>query len=337
MAIIGTGRMNETVHAMQFGTKEVECPQVANPYLFIVGCPRSGTTLLQRMINAHPQIAVTPESHWIPRLIEKPWAQTAEGTVTRKLIRRLIAHPKFARLRISREQVKKLAPKGRDESYPCLVTRILDLYAKAQGKPLVGDKTPDYVRSIGLLHTLWPAARFVHLIRDGRDVCLSMLEWPKVHPRPGNFATWKQDPVSTAAWWWQLNVQLGRQARKSLGPKLYHELRYESLVACPRKQCEELFDFLNLPFDEAVLQFHAGQPEADPGLEKKRVGLPVTSGLRNWQSEMSAQDLERFEAIAGNLLDELHYPRAVPQPPTAALEHASRIRDLLNRDPRTQD
>jgi hypothetical protein len=335
--MIGPGRMNETVHAMQFGTKEVECPQVANPYLFIVGCPRSGTTLLQRMINAHPQITVTPESHWIPRLIEKPWAATAEGTVTRKLIRRLITHPKFARLRISREQVRKLAPKGQAVSYPGLVTRILDLYANAQGKPLVADKTPDYVRSIRLLHTLWPAARFVHLIRDGRDVCLSMLEWPKVHPRPGNFVTWMQDPVSTAAWWWQLNVQLGRQAGKSLGSKLYYELRYESLVTCPREQCEALLDFLNLPFDESVLQFHAEPLDADPGLEKKRAGLPVTSGLRNWQFEMPAQDVERFEAVAGELLDELHYPRAVPQPRMAALKHASRIRDLLKMDPRTQN
>src|SRR5260370_20142470 len=112
MAITGAERMNEPIHAMQFGTKEVECPQVANSYVFIVGCPRSGTTLLQRMINAHPQIAITPESHWIPRLIEKPWAATPEGAVTRKLIRRVITHPKFARLRISREDVYKLAPKG---------------------------------------------------------------------------------------------------------------------------------------------------------------------------------------------------------------------------------
>src|SRR5713226_8954261 len=127
---------------------------MTNPYVFIVGCPRSGTTLLQRMINAHPEIAITPESHWIPRLIEKSWAATAEGTVTRKLIRRVITHPKFARLHISGEDVYKLAPKGQPVSYPCLVTRILDVYAKNKGKPLVGDKTPDYVRTIGLLHTL---------------------------------------------------------------------------------------------------------------------------------------------------------------------------------------
>jgi hypothetical protein len=328
--------MSETVHAMRFGTEDVERPQMANPYLFIVGCPRSGTTLLQRMMNAHARITVTPESHWIPRLIGKPWAETADGIVTRKLVRRLIAHPKFARLRISREQVRKLA-KRQPVSYASLVTRILDLYAEAQGKPLVGDKTPDYVRSIGLLHRLWPSARFVHLIRDGRDVCLSMLEWPKVHPRPGDFVTWKEDPVSTAAWWWQHNVQVGRQAGKSLGSKLYYELRYESLVMCPREQCAALLDFLHLPFDESVFQFHAERPEADPGLEKKWAGLPITSGLRNWQHEMPAQDVERFEAVAGELLDELHYPRAVPQPQPAALEHAARIRSLLELDPRTQN
>jgi len=75
---------------------------MTNPYLFIVGCPRSGTTLLQRMVNAHPQIAITPESHWIPHLYEKPWALNREGLITHKLIRELAAHPKFARLREER-------------------------------------------------------------------------------------------------------------------------------------------------------------------------------------------------------------------------------------------
>jgi hypothetical protein len=288
------------------------------------------------MLNAHAQITVTPESHWIPRLVEKPWAVTAEGTVTRKLVRRLTTHPKFARLGISGPHVRKLA-KRQALSYSCLVTSILDLYAKAQGKPLVADKTPDYIRSIALLHKLWPNARFVHLIRDGRDVCLSMLEWPKVHPKPGDFVTWEEDPVLTAAWWWQHNVQLGREAGKSLGAQLYYELRYESLVMCPREQCQALLDFLNLPFDEAVLQFHAERPEADPGLEKKRAGLPITAGLRNWQYEMATQDVERFEAVAGELLDELQYARAVPQPGTATLEHAARICDLLQLEALAQN
>ena len=290
---------------------------MTNPYLFIVGCPRSGTTLLQRIVNAHPQIAITPESHWIPHLYEKPWALSPEGLIEHKLVRELGAHPKFARLGISRQELKrleKLARNGQPLTYSRLVTTLLDLYGKAHGKPLVGDKTPDYVRRISTLHGLWPEARFVHVIRDGRDVCLSMREWPKVHPKPGDFMTWKEDPVSTVAWWWGFNVRLGRDAGRSLGSGLYYELRYEALVARPQEQCELLCAFLGVPFNEAMLRFHEGQTRPDPGLEQKRAGLPVIAGLRDWQSQIPAKDLEQFEAAAGELLDELNYPRAVPHP-----------------------
>ena len=177
---------------------------MSNPYVFIVGCPRSGTTLLQRMVNAHPNLAITPETHWIPRFYAKAWALSPEGPVKRKLIRRLLAHPKFARLKISRKEMKTLTGNGHQPiSYGNLVSRIFDLYGERQKKPLVGDKTPDYVRSIETLHSLWPSARFVHVIRDGRDVALSMMEWPKVRPKPGDFATCRDDPVSTAALWWE--------------------------------------------------------------------------------------------------------------------------------------
>lgn len=313
---------------------------MSNPYVFIVGCPRSGTTLLQRMVNAHPQIAITPESHWIPHLYEKPWALTPEGLIEHKLIRELAAHPKFARLGIGREELKRLerlARNGQPLTYSGLVTALLDLYAEAQGKPLVGDKTPDYVRRISTLHRLWPEARFVHVIRDGRNVCLSMMEWPKVHPKPGDFTTWRDDPVSTAAWWWEFNVWLGRDAGGSLGSGLYHELRYEALVARPQEECERLCAFLGLPFDDVMLRFHEDRARPDPGLDQNRVGLPVTPGLRDWQSQMTAEQLERFEATAGEPLGELNYPRAVPRPRPEALARAATVRHLLAQDPRARD
>ncbi len=313
---------------------------MSNPYVFIVGCPRSGTTLLQRMVNAHPQIAITPESHWIPHLYEKPWALTPEGRIERKLIRKLGAHPKFARLGIGLEELKRLerlSRNGHPLTYSGLVTAIFDLYGKAQGKPLVGDKTPDYVRRISTLHRLWPEARFIHVIRDGRDVCLSMMEWPKVHPKPGNFTTWKDDPVSTAAWWWEFNVRHGRDAGGSLGSGLYYELRYEALVASPREESARLCAFLGVPFDEVILSFHEDRARPDPGLEQKRAGLPVAPGLRDWQSQMPAEELEQFEAAAGEFLDELSYPRAVPRPRPEALDRAATVRGLLALDPRTRD
>ena len=146
--------------------------------------------------------------------------------------------------------------------------------------------------------------------------------------------TWKEDPVSTAAWWWGFNVRLGRDAGRSLGLGLYYELRYEALVGRPREECERLCAFLGLPFDEAMLRFHEDRARPDPGLEQKRVGLPATPGLRDWQSQMPAEELERFEAAAGALLDELTYPRVVPRPRPEAVDLAVRVGRLLAQDPR---
>jgi hypothetical protein len=284
------------------------------------------------MVNAHPEIAVTPESHWIPRLYAKPWALTPEGRIQKKLIRRLLAHPKFARLKISPEEMTRLAGNGQAVSYAQLVSRIFDFYGQRQGKPNVGDKTPDYVRSIKTLHSLWPTARFVHVIRDGRDVALSMMDWPKSRPKPGDFAAWQEDRVSTAALWWELNVRLGRLAGKSLGQELYYEVRYESLVSRTGEECAALCAFLGVPYSDAMLRFHEAPAASDPGLETKRAHLPVTRGLRDWSAQLPREDNERFEAAAGVLLEELGYPRVVPCPRVAVLNHAARIRHLLAED-----
>lgn len=305
---------------------------MSNPYVFIVGCPRSGTTLLRRMVNAHQRVAVTPESHWIPRLFAERKGLTPEGLVTSELLSRLLELPRFTALGIGREELLKRLGNGEPVHYSSFVTGIFDLYGKAQGKPLVGDKTPDYVRWLDTLHTLWPHARIVHLIRDGRDVWLSIANWTKAHQKnPGTFTTWKDDPVSTTALWWELNVRLGRQFGKLIGPRLYHEVRYEALVTHPREECEVLCAFLGLAYDNGMLRFHEGKTRMEPGLSTKSAWLPVTPGLRDWRSQMPSGDVERFEAAVGELLDELAYPRGSSVPGSEMLENALRMREEFTR------
>src|SRR5260370_10638205 len=159
--------------------REVLDGTMANPYVFIVGCPRSGTTLLGRMLNAHPQIAITRESHWIPRLFEERKELTPEGLVTSQLIPRLLEDPRFTRWQVDHEKLEALLATGQPVPYPQFVAHIFDLYGELTAKALVGNKTPWFVRRLLLLHSLSPTARFVHLIRDGRDVCLSMVPWSK--------------------------------------------------------------------------------------------------------------------------------------------------------------
>ncbi|HEV2496027.1 MAG TPA: sulfotransferase [Terriglobia bacterium] len=305
-----------------------------NPYLFIVGCPRSGTTLLKRMVDAHPKIAMIEESHWIPRMHHKR-KLTPGNLVTRELLSQLLENPRFVALGIGHDELVKLAGNGQPVPYSEFVTRIFDFCGRTHGKEFVGDKTPDHVRWLDTLHALWPAARVVHLIRDGRDVCLSIANWPKGQRKnPGTFPTWKEDPVSTTALWWELNVRLGRQFAGSLGPERYYEMRYESLVSHPETECAALCSFLGLQYHDAMLRFHEGKTQTGPGLSSKDAWLPVTPGLRDWKSQMSREDIQRFEAEAGTLLDELGYSRDLPEPGQQLLENASRIRESFTRDPR---
>jgi hypothetical protein len=160
---------------------------------------------------------------------------------------------------------------------------------------------------------------------------MSILNWRKAERALGRFSTWAEDPTTTAALWWEWHVRLGREDGGSLAPELYHEVRYEELVSRPAKTCETLCDFLGLPYDEGVFKFHERLP--DPRFHhKQKKWRPIVTGLRDWRTQMPAEDLERSEAAAGELLEELGYPRAVPDPPGEMMENTSRIRKSFRQD-----
>jgi hypothetical protein len=298
-----------------------------NPYVFFVGCPRSGTTLLRRMADAHPDLAVLPEQHWVPRFWERQIGITPEGFVTRDLQDMLLADRRFAARGLPLNRVAELVENATPKHYARFVGDLFDLYGEMKGKPLVGEKTPKYVRHLATLHELWPDAKVVHLIRDGRDVALSLLDWDKAQRNVGRFPTWEEDRVITAALYWEWNVRLGREASAMLGPDRYCELRYETLVADAEHECAMLCAFLGLAYDSEMLRFHEGRTKSKPGLSAKKARQPVTAGLRSWREQMPTEDVARFEAAAGELLEELDYRRELTT--ASSVELASRLREVF--------
>jgi hypothetical protein len=302
-----------------------------NPYVFFVGCPRSGTTLLRRIADAHPELAVIRELHWLPRWWEQRVGVEPDGTVTNELAQRLLANRRFARLEIGADGVGELVYNGRPKHYARFVTELFDLHGRAKQKRLVGEKTPKYVRHLPTLHELWPQAKIVHLIRDGRDVALSLLDWSKAKRNVGRFPTWNEDSVMTAAFFWEWNVRLGQEAACRIPPEGYYELRYEALVGDSEHECRQLCDFLALSYDPSMLRFHEGRTTSKPGLSPKKAWQPVTAGLRDWRQQMMPGDIARFEAAAGGLLDELGYERgAAVRGEDVAL--AAQLRDAFAAD-----
>jgi hypothetical protein len=319
--------MEQRAHMSRRMAKQTTDYHGCDPYLFIVGCARSGTTLVHRIVDAHPEIAITPEMHWITRHFK-----SRNGLVASALVSELVGHKRFAQFEIPREQFEGLLGSGEAIPYPTFLRRVFGLYGKINNKPLVGNKTPAYIRRMLDLHALWPEAKFVHIIRDGRDVCLSVLNWKKANHIVGRYASWEEDPVSTTALWWERKVRKGREDGAALGPGLYQETLYEDLVDDPERECKRLCEFLGVAYDDAMIRFHEGRERVEPGRGAKSAWLRVTSGLRDWRTEMCTGDVERFEAAAGDLLEELGYERAVPNPSTEALEQAARIREAFTRE-----
>ena len=299
-----------------------------NPFLFVLGSPRSGTRMLGRLLDGHPQIAVVHEARFVPGWFKHRRGVTADGYVTRELVERLVEFERFEHLGLAREDLERLLATDEPVPYAAFVSGLFDLVGRARGKRLVADKSPRYVRNIPTLHELFPRAKILHLLRDGRDVALSVASWKKVAVRGdlvARYATWQDDPVSTIALWWELEVRLGCEDGRALGPDLYGETRYEALVADPAGECARLCTFLGVPYDDAMVASTAERPP--------------TPGMRDWRTQMPPEDVRRFEAAAGGLLDELGYPRALADVEPEARDHAARMRarfsdEILARDGR---
>src|ERR687893_68076 len=119
--------------------KETTDDHGRDPYLFIVGSARSGTTLMHRIVDAHPHIAITPEMHWITRQF-----QSRNALVIPELVSELTGHKRFAQFGIPREEFEGLLGSGEAIPFPAFLGRVFDLYGKINDKPLVGNKTPAY-------------------------------------------------------------------------------------------------------------------------------------------------------------------------------------------------
>jgi hypothetical protein len=317
--------------------------------VFVVGCPRSGTTLLQRMLDRHPELAVANDTHFIPAGIAGTIPQ-AELPLTAEMVGRVRSFRTgggygFERLGLPLGTLDSAARQSR--TYPEFVSALYSAFAELQGKPLAGEKTPDYARCLPLLHALFPDAKVIHLLRDGRDVTLALVEWGHDKWRTGRLRgparskVWQESPVAASALWWAWQVKAARGAAAGLG-SVYYELRYEDLVSEPGATLRELLDFLQLPFDAAMLNHHLGRaPRADDPVAGSSAFRPTTQGLRDWQMQMADHDVELVEALTRPLLRELHYPRAYPKISPEIKNEAKRYRKwwtrkLAGRDPSDQ-
>jgi hypothetical protein len=257
---------------------------------FLLGHDRSGTTML-RLILDRGDVAVPSESMFLLDIDER--------TPPEELAREIWDHPRVSLWSLPGGPPPIPPSLSRDEAFRFVVSSPFVAYAAREGKARWGDKTPAYLGSIDRLAAIWPDARFVVLVRDGRDVALSIM---KVPFGPNN--------VWAAARSWAHAIRLGRTAAARY-PERVLTLRYEDLVAGPEAEVQKVCTFLELDYSPGMLaieETHRSklvQEQADwftnvwAGINADAVG--------KWRREMSAHDQRVFESVAGAELRELGY------------------------------
>jgi hypothetical protein len=286
------------------------------PMPMIVGSPRSGTTLLRFMLDAHPDLAIPPETGFVPTL----QSLAGTGDALRKLLYdTLIAFPPdapgWSDFGIAAEDFKIAL----DQVVPFDLTggirAFYRLYALRFGKTRYGDKTPLNSYHLLDIQRLLPEAHFVHVIRDGRAVAASLRKrWFS----PGH-------DITVQAQFWRANVLAAREHSKHC--RKYCEVRYESLLQAPESTLRTLCDFLELDFHPSMLDYHQRVPtrlmEHGPRTWAERsftvshaervqqqvltMQPPVLERIDAWRKELTPEESETFESVAGELLKDLGY------------------------------
>ena len=277
---------------------------MAHPF-FIVGSARSGTTLLRLILNAHPDVAVPPESRFVVELYDGN-----DDVDTEDFIRRLSAHKRFQTWDIPVETVRAEVGQAARVTYADAIRATFRAYASANGKTSWGDKTPRYVENLDLLCSILPEARVVHLIRDGRNVALSYADVP-----------FGPKTVGRAAALWARRVMAGRDACPRIGKDRYLEIRYEDLVEDPAGETKDICAFLDLEFDPGMMDYterarSSVLPRAS--MYNPHVREKPQKNVRSWEDSMPGAQIEIFEAVAGDALSLLGYERRFLHPSAKA-------------------
>ncbi|MEA2374632.1 MAG: hypothetical protein QOD53_1095 [Thermoleophilaceae bacterium] len=266
--------------------------QLAAGPIFVVGVARSGTTWIYDILTEHPQaygvlesmlfspgLGLRPlfsEDHW--RSGRPPWG-----------LRRIM----------TREQ---------------LIADVRELTARWLGRGLMPEhrffveKTPAHTRQIQLIAEVFPEARFVHVLRDGRDVAVSVRaargSW-------GSRAAWKPGRTHfQSARWWRQHVEAARRAGAALGADRFLEVRYEDVKARPHESYRRLYAFCGMPYDDDLLERVFEATDFDRNFEGGESSFRRAGRVGDWRTSFGLRAAASFAAGSGRALLDAGYEQS---------------------------
>ena len=275
--------------------------------IFIGGCGRSGTTLLRSTIGASGDVAGGPELNIHTNLLSTFSKYPFLPKVSFLLFDEIVLAETSEKFDIPRGELIRI--RGVSKCLPDFLDKFLGLLLLRSGKRRVVEKTPKNVTILPFLFSSFPRSKFIHIIRDGRDVVCSLRNHPRFIPKNGEMIpSGITNPISKCTKRWVHDVSAGLLLRKN--PQ-YLEVFYEKLVENPEEELKSVCRFVGIEFTPQMLEkksitsgdekYSTVSANAKGEIEGSRVG--------RWRKDLSREEAEEFEKIAGALLQELGYEK----------------------------
>lgn len=282
--------------------------------IFIVGVGRSGTSLLQSMLHAHPEIAFLPETHFFRRYVARPLHRRRHEQAGAAAFRSTLTNDEeYHRAGISPSEIlKPFLEGGRDLDVVEAYARLLERYRVQKGATVVGAKDPRLIDYLDVLHRAFPEASVLHIVRDPRDVLLSRMK-----------ADWSAGrPDWLHALTYRAQIRRGRQQGRKCFRERYMEVQYEKLLTDPEQALHAVAEHIGIPYSDAMLAFGSAAQELvderERAWKKETMGPLLTANKEKWRDGLSRQQVRMVEAVCERAFRWFDYERAGLSPDGAS-------------------
>ncbi|GAA4290504.1 sulfotransferase family protein [Aestuariibaculum suncheonense] len=268
---------------------------------FILGNPRSGTTLLRLLLNAHSCIGVPPECGMIQwwHSTYKAWGAD-EHLLAQDFLGDILRSKKIEDWHINPADITNILEA--DYTY----AEVFDaIYRQYTGKPIIGDKNNYYIHHLHTLKHIYPKAKYIHLVRDGRDVACSYLQLQHLNQEL-KYIPKVSNNIERIAGEWDANVSKIDNFLESENALV---IRYEDVLSDTKKTLQLVCAFLGTAFEPDMLSYYTNNNEPESTLHwKTKVLEPLdTRNFNKFKTVLSESELDLFHAVAGNTLKKYNY------------------------------
>lgn len=279
------------MNVCHLGEKEVPSP------IFIIGAPRSGTSLLRNMLNRHPAIGLCDETYYFYYVYNRRrfFGDLSDMNARQRLVERYLATNRIKRLQLDLEALSHtLINEG--DSYAAFFTALLRFYARYHGKERFGEKTPQHSLYTDTICKMFPNCKLIHIVRDPRDVVASTMRMP-----------WAEKSITANARSWVSYTRSGSGIRN---PANYLMVKYESLINNPSSTMKEICAFIGEDYESVMLVSKTEVDDKNPPNEwwfERAKGPLSQDRIERWRKELTPTQIALIEWIAGSSMRQYGY------------------------------